>query len=517
MHGRRLLFITDRSLTAYRWQLGRLVDAHRFDRDEDGAEHFRLYLEADRHCPNHALLDLLGEEFRTETVPRVGRHERHQLLERSVAKAFRNTPFRHFETQGRLAAGRRADRVLLSAVTNPEPLQHWLEVLDAARAPLAGITSLAHLIGVHAHPLTGGGNTVLVASVQRTSGLRQTVLCDGRLVVSRLAPLRGDPEGEAFAEMLATELQKTRLYLQGRQVITGDAVIDAHFIGGQATLGQLQQVTVEGVHLHARSIRDTATALGLGVPAEMDAAETLFAELFLRKPTANRYAGRQQRRHQALARVRVGINATAMAVALAGFATGGAWAIDAVAARIAAERARQQADHYRQLTAAQATDVAPTGAEAMRDAVVTAGRLAATPMTPGPALAQVGKVLMQFPEFRLERLRWKAGALTELVDQGTYRVSDTGDRSGTALHYAVTIEGRIEPFDGDYRRALARLDALVAALATGAFHAEATQRPLQVGSETALHGSASQSRSDANRAPFAVTVVYQADVPQNTD
>ncbi len=63
------------------------------------------------------------------------------LLDRKLNQMFRGTPFRHAVVLDRESAGRRDDRVLYTSITNPELLTPWLDLLDAARAPLVGIYS----------------------------------------------------------------------------------------------------------------------------------------------------------------------------------------------------------------------------------------------------------------------------------------------------------------------------------------------------------------------------------------
>jgi hypothetical protein len=45
------------------------------------------------------------------------------VVARKLAQIFRNTPYRYAQLQGREAEGRRDDRVMYTAVTNPEVLR----------------------------------------------------------------------------------------------------------------------------------------------------------------------------------------------------------------------------------------------------------------------------------------------------------------------------------------------------------------------------------------------------------
>ena len=68
-------------------------------------------------------------------MPHVGARDREAILERKLTQIFRNVPYRHAQLQGRETEGRRDDRVLYTAVTNPEVLRPWLEIQPYGRLP----------------------------------------------------------------------------------------------------------------------------------------------------------------------------------------------------------------------------------------------------------------------------------------------------------------------------------------------------------------------------------------------
>ena len=108
-----------------------------------GAAEFERYLATSGPTPTHLFVDLAEEDFRLDTVPHVGAGDREAILDRKLAQIFRNTPYRHALLQGRETEGRRDDRVLYTAITNPEVLRPWLDMLERLEVPLAGIHSAA--------------------------------------------------------------------------------------------------------------------------------------------------------------------------------------------------------------------------------------------------------------------------------------------------------------------------------------------------------------------------------------
>ena len=90
-----------------------------------------------------------------------------------------------------MTEGRRDDRILFSAIVRPERIEPWLDALRGHE--VAGIHSLP-MVSAGLLPLLGAeAGRVLLATESGEGHLRQTFFEDGRLVLSRLAPL---PSGE---------------------------------------------------------------------------------------------------------------------------------------------------------------------------------------------------------------------------------------------------------------------------------------------------------------------------------
>src|SRR4029077_8014347 len=122
---------------------GRIVARREFAVSGAGAAEFERYMAGMGEVPTHLFTDLAEEDFRLDTIPHVGARDRDAIINRKLAQIYRNTPYRHGLLQGREAEGRRDDRVLYTAITNPEVLRPWLEVIDRLEVPLDGIHSAA--------------------------------------------------------------------------------------------------------------------------------------------------------------------------------------------------------------------------------------------------------------------------------------------------------------------------------------------------------------------------------------
>ena len=78
-------------------------------------------------------------------MPHLRGGDREAVLGRKMAQLYRASTFRHAIVQDREAEGRRDDRVLYHAITNPDLLKPWLVAIEQAEVPLEGIYSSAVL------------------------------------------------------------------------------------------------------------------------------------------------------------------------------------------------------------------------------------------------------------------------------------------------------------------------------------------------------------------------------------
>src|SRR3954465_3491031 len=125
----------------------RIASRREFAVSGAGASAFEAYLGNVRDVPTHLFIDLAEEDFRLDTIPHVGARAREATLARKLNQIFRNTPYRHALLQGREPDGRRDDRVFYTAITNPELLRPWLDMIERLQVPLVGIHSSAVFSG----------------------------------------------------------------------------------------------------------------------------------------------------------------------------------------------------------------------------------------------------------------------------------------------------------------------------------------------------------------------------------
>src|SRR5690554_3834743 len=135
---RRAVFLSADKLAVYHWVNGELGSSYLFDVSPDGQQYFDRYLKETGPLATWFLVDLVEEEYRHDTIPHVFGADRAAVIARKKARLFRDTQYFYADIQEREPDGRRDDRVLFMALTNPDLLAPWLDILHANKIPLAG-------------------------------------------------------------------------------------------------------------------------------------------------------------------------------------------------------------------------------------------------------------------------------------------------------------------------------------------------------------------------------------------
>ena len=220
--------------------------------DEAGYAELRGNVEGAAPRPIHVLVDLVEEDFRRETAPHVHGPARRSVLATRSARLFPGTPYVSARREGRMPEGRRDDRVLFSAIVRPERVEPWLDVLHGRE--VAGVHSLP-IVSAGLLPLLGAGTgRVLLVTESGDRELRQTYFEDGRLTLSRLAPL---PPGEPAdrARRIVAEVERLVHHL-GRSGRSTEG-LGFRIVGGEPLLAAIRDSKIP--RELAEGLVDTAT------------------------------------------------------------------------------------------------------------------------------------------------------------------------------------------------------------------------------------------------------------------
>jgi hypothetical protein len=167
---------------------------------------------------------------------------------------------------------------------------------------------------------------------------------------------------------------------------------------------------------------------------------------------------------------------------------------------------------YREVT--RQFPAAPASAQNLKRTVEIAHQLREGLRTPEMFMRVVSSALETAPGIAVSGLVWKHGAGD--ADSGGPRGASAASAAGAAgqRRQSGTIEGEIKPFRGDYRAAVAAINAFTERLARDPAVAEAriVKLPLNIDPTLALAGNTLDSREQGGVADFKVLVLLKTNL-----
>lgn len=500
-----LLNVSARHVTMGVFSQRRLSAVQSFANDESGSAAFGRLLAAHPRTPVYLMADVVEEDFRSETLPHVVGRARTEMVARKLAQYFRAAPYRAAWRQGRAHGKRRDDQYLFLALSGGDLLRPYLELVEARRAPLAGIYLLPVVSQALVDRLKPDVPGVLLVSMQG-GGLRQSFFLEGKLRISRLTPLEAS-DARTFDHVLADEIEKSRLFLYNSRLFSRDAPLQVWVLDPAGTLrGACEAVPAE-TSFSCRALGRDAMVKAFGMaaadlPQDMDA---LLLCLLGRHPPECSLALPRQTRGFAYYLWRHGIYAAAAAAGVVSVAWGsynlyahGNYRERATAARNEAAALRARYD-----VAARQFPAAPTSADNMRKAVDAVEAMQAHARTPAVAMRTVGQVLAVYTNVGLSRLTWRYGP-----DKPT-EAAAIGGAAPLQWQEEVQLEAEIRPFNGDYREALRLIEHLAQNLRSrpGVAEVRVVELPVNLDSKAGLSGNTLDAQNaGASVAQFKLAV-----------
>lgn len=302
---RRILYFSGFRMKASEWSNQTLLGCVEFEPDEAGYAEFKEYIHSAAPCPSQLLVDIIEEDFRRESIPHVTGKDQKILIDRLKDRFYRDEPHIHVERIGREKEGRKDDLILLSALTNIEPLVPWLTEIGESNLPLAGIWSVPLLSKQFLKPLNVNQKNILIVSRQVVSALRQTYFHDEKMVFSRQAKLdqsvRDSKNPEEFLKNVVTETDQTYRFLTNQRIMSFTENLNVYVIlpVDQVIPVQLASFANPGesrnVKYNFLGINDIAASFKIDIPKQ-ETADLLFSYLCAQQPlNKDHYAKKTQK------------------------------------------------------------------------------------------------------------------------------------------------------------------------------------------------------------------------------
>jgi hypothetical protein len=533
---KHFLYLTNTRMVSLVSQGRRIVARREFAVSGAGAAAFEQYLANLKDVQTQLFTDLAEEDFRLDTIPHVGSRDRAAILGRKLAQIFRNTPYRHALLQGREPDGRRDDRVFYTAITNPELLRPWLEMIERLQVPLEGIHSAAMFSGILLEELDLVFAHTLLVTFTPGDAMRQSYFRDREIKFSRITPIDLE-EGQNLGTMIAEETTRTWQYLDSLRHFAPEDRLEVCILVHPNDRRVVEPELRDFAQLQYRVLDIEVVAQKLGLkPAPLDStAEEVMVHLFLLRRAENHFASEELRRHAILRRARITLGQLAAAVLAASLAWGG-WNVSRVFK--SSEADHRVAQQVRELDREneeilKALPSFGVGGSTMRDAVAFYnGAIRNFPTLPG-FLVPISGVMQEHPSVRLTQLAWQATddakamprlTRTQSRDAPPVRAVAKAAEAPVAAasedppnppfvggrYQVALIEGTLRVPVNDFRGALAQVEKLAADIGRlEGFHADMIEGPLDVSPTQQLQGRLTERGSPTMETRFVLRVVRE--------
>ena len=499
---KHFLYLTNDKLVALIWKNGAFIDRNMFGSTELGLPAFREYVAGHQHLTTYVVTDLIEEDFRLDTIPHLRGNDQEAVLGRKLAQLYRASPFRHGIIQGRETEGRRDDKVLYHAVTNPELLKPLLAALELAQVPLEGIYSSAVLSGKLPEALNTFFPHTLLVTIVPDFGLRQTYFQNKQIKFSRLTPIVFD-EGEPVGELIAAETSRTWQYLDSLRFFASGETLEVsilvHARDRQMVADAIRSYPL--IQYRFLDIDEVAAKLKLKPAPVSSHAEELLVHLYAQGRIENHFAAPEQRKFSVYKRTRFALFALTAGILAAGAVATG---FNLLQASMVSNEIDRRTNRMMPLQAAYRSVVneiskQTAASETVRDASGFYYQyIRPAPASPGDFVRAFSQVLTAFPHIRLLQLIWApvgdasttpfyasspaqspgllqseskgstatAGQVLQSALTSVLQISQPPAESDPLLSddkfQALIVEAAITPFDGDYRKAIKDISIFVA-------------------------------------------------------
>jgi hypothetical protein len=492
-------YLTNDKLVALIWKGGGIVERDVFASTELESPAFIEYVGKHKTVSTYVVTDLIEEDFRLDTVPHLRGADREAVIGRKLSQLYRASPFRHGIIQGREAEGRRDDKVLYHAVTNPDLLRPLLGALERVEVPLQGIYSSAVLSGKLLSSLNAFFQHTLLVTIVPDFGLRQTYFQNKQIKFSRLTPIIFD-SGQPVGELIAAETSRTWQYLDSLRFFASGETLEVSILVHQRDREMVAEAirTYPLIQYRFLDIDEVAAKLKLKPAPISSHAEELLAHLYAQGGIENHFATPEQQRFGLFKRARFGL--FALTVGILAACTVGAVFNLYQASKISSEIDRRtgmtnplQAE-YR--TVVNEISKQTAASDTVRDASgFFVQYIRPAPAAPGDFVRDFSHALTEFPHIKLLQLVWapasdanvtppftasvpegpsvlksasKAGA-AEVAGAALSAVNSAASPGGEAdpilsegKFQVLLVEAAISPFGGDYRKAINDINVFVA-------------------------------------------------------
>ena len=442
MADKLLFFLGSEWLSVYPSKRGLFLEGEqqRFANDVSGHTALGSLLDKHPKATCYILVDLVEEDFRSESIPHVSGKDRKDIVDRKFEQFYRNTPFRHAQTLYREQDGRRDDVTLFSALTNPDLILPWLDIMLEHEASIAGIYSVPLVSKQLVNHIPS--SHLLLISWQKYTGLREIFYRDGHISFSRLTPL---VDSDVITKSLKIELNRTYKYLSSLSLLPVDQPLDVCIVCSKDDKNKLQEILQDSDNLRyiIEDIDALSDRIGLKVTHSNSDATSLLLHLLGRRPPANQYAIADYMHFHDLWKAKSFLKITVATAAIICVAWSGIniWdtsglhqdikSINTMKVSIKAQESRIEADYPR----------FPVSVDRMKAGVSVIQKISASALLPKQFLTKISRKLENFPMIQVNSLSWRVASDSGVTQRNGSQLIATASLSDT--YQEVLIGGEV--------------------------------------------------------------------------
>lgn len=219
------------------------------------------------------LFDVVEQQYRRESIPKVSSFDRNKVIQRKLMMAF---PQQQFRAQMALAQKPKENEGLVALFAGLSSSLTITQVIDAVIAsevsiqgagllPMESTKLVAALVdATHKRAKTANDTRwSILMTHHKTGGLRQVIIKDGELALTRLTPLAIDPhDTRALTEEMVREFNATLTYLSRFGYIASDG-LDLIVVSSATVAQSLRDQRLAVTHLYPLSTQEAGSLIGM--------------------------------------------------------------------------------------------------------------------------------------------------------------------------------------------------------------------------------------------------------------
>ena len=507
---KRILYQTDQELFAL--EVKTVIQQVQIKNETE----FNNYLSNDSKTPIYWLVDTVKEEYQMTVLPHVLGKDRNDLIRHKKKRLFQETSYSYAVVQGREQHGRKDDQVLFTALSDPEFLQPWLNLILAYKVPLVGIYSVPLLSQELFKQLPKTAYTLLITDTQptytRSGSIRQSFFRNQKLQFSRLIPLHVS-EPEEHANYLLKQITTTQHFLENNRLLPENETLSIIILTTIDKCKACEIVNSNTVNLNINLIDSTILANKFNVNNSDLSLQNFVTTIFARGwKIKNHYAKLSDRTYLIHRRSRIVMYFIATLILVGSIITGGLIVQDAIKIKTKGQNFLTKTNNL-QIELQQLRDKElpnlPFRSELIVSIVDVGLRLQTKHISPKAAWEKLSNVLNSHQKLILNKLEWEvANSPNEAFNSNIDKFTESEFQPKKYFIEGVRVHGEIADFNS-YKDVLHIFKKFVQDLKQY-WQVKVLQQPYNPNSRL-------QGRSEETKAPFIIEIFIPHNYPHESD